>query len=243
MAKRKKNRSSLQRILILTIVLSLGAGYLVFKNFTSNQTVEITKIDEEIPAGFKARGIDISHHQSKINWEQFFAEKDSSIQFVYCKVTEGTSFIDNKWNYNRSELQKYKISHGAYHFFLPHLDPLTQAKHFLTHYRYRKNDLPPVLDVETETGNDSELIKNMKIWLDFIENETGEQPIIYTSYHFYKTKFKTKFSNHKFWVANYANKPERFKDDRIIYWQYSESGEVPGISGKVDLNYSKSIIQ
>ena len=45
--------------------------------------------------------------------------------------------------------------------------------------------------------------------------------------------------NYKFWIAAYSRKPACIDDSRIIHWQYSESGELPGFDEKVDFNVSK----
>lgn len=236
--KRKKKRSS--RIGLLLLVFMAIALFFAYKKFfyQERHAVKISNLPE-LPEGFKSYGIDISHHQDVIDWEQFKTHNDSTIQFVYCKVTEGLELIDRQWQNNHKSLYVLKIPHGGYHFFRPKVSAEIQAKHFLANYKHTENELPPALDVETEGRSDAELISNMKIWLAMVEVATGKRPIIYTSYHFYSTKFKDQFPNHKFWVANYSNKSHRFLDEQIIHWQFSESGKIPGIKGFVDLNYSK----
>ena len=193
----------------------------------------------EIPAGFSSYGIDVSHHQGEIDWDSFFASRDSIINFVYCKATEGLYHVDSKWRENRIQLDKRKTKLGAYHFFLPNKDAMQQANHFLLNYSAKTNYLPPVIDVELETDSDSELIKNVTIWLECVENKINKRPIIYTSHHFYKTKFKGKLNDYKFWIANYNVTPSGFEDTNIILWQYTDKGRLAGIKGDVDLNYLK----
>jgi lysozyme len=195
---------------------------------------------KEIPTGFASFGIDVSHHQGKINWEQLIVEHnlDSVIHFVYCKATEGADHIDKQWPENRKQLIEHGIPHGAYHFFSLTSDPIQQANHFLQEWNKIDGDLPPVLDVESEGLTDQELIGRMKMWLDHVEEKSGMRPVIYTSLHFYETKFKGYFRDYKFWVAAYSRQPD-MNDPRIIHWQYSETGSIPGIREKVDLNVSK----
>lgn len=193
----------------------------------------------ELPDGFHSHGIDVSHYQGVIDWDKFHEEADSIVRFVYCKATEGTNHIDAQWSRNKSELRKYKIHFGAYHFFLPKKNALKQAKHYVKNYTPRQSELSPVLDVETEGKSDADLISRMKTWLSYVEKKTGRRPIIYTSFHFYSTKFKGKFKGYKFWIANYNNRPDRMVDKQIIHWQYSDHGRIPGIEGPVDLNFSK----
>jgi lysozyme len=92
----------------------------------------------------------------------------------------------------------------------------------------------PMIDTQHK-----ELIAAMKIWLLEVEQKTGMRPIIYTSLHFYETKFAKDFSEYKFWIAAYSRRPNCLEDARILHWQYSEKGELPGIREKVDFNVSK----
>ena len=219
--------------MILVIVM------LCYREWNRSNVMPTELMHIEIPAGFNCYGIDVSHHQGEIDWDSFFASRDSTISFVYCKATEGLHHVDSKWRENCIELNNRNIKLGAYHFFLPDKNAVQQASHFLLNYNAKTNYLPPVIDVELETNSDSELIKNVIIWLDCVENKIKRRPIIYTSHHFYKTKFKGKLKGYKFWIANYNEAPSGLEDTNIILWQYTDKGRLAGIKGDVDLNYSK----
>lgn len=240
---KKKGKFSL-RLLTLGILLSvIGLGaYFYFKDVKSPT---VKNVISTIPENFPSFGIDVSHHQGKIDWENLFVTEryDTVIHFVYCKATEGTDHVDTRWQRNRKNLQKLQIPHGAYHFFSTKTAPRPQATHFLNHWKKSETDLPPVLDVETEGFSDKDLIAKMKIWLTEVENKTGMRPIIYTSLHFFETKFKNDFKDYKFWIASYTCIPGCIDDSRIIHWQYSETGELPGIKEKIDFNVSKILYQ
>jgi lysozyme len=235
--RKRKKKNSFIPLFIFASVLSIGS--FLFYNYLEKEVYTGTLTLESLPTAFKSYGIDISHHQDKIDWELFKNKSDSLIKFVYCKATEGVNFVDPEWKSNRNQLRVLNITHGAYHFFAPKSNPIAQANHFLRNYTCNQNDLPPVLDAETEGNSTIELIKNMKLWLRHVEHLTGKRPVIYTSYHFYNTKFKHSFEGYKFWIANYSNTPSRVKHKDIIHWQYSDNGEIPGIDGDVDLNFSK----
>lgn len=231
----KKKKSQLPLILlIIGIVLSV----FIYKKYQPKKTYHFHNLPE-LPEGFKSYGIDVSHHQGTIDWNTFFNACDSSISFVFCKATEGIEFIDEEFENNAQALLDHNKKFSAYHFFLPKPDPIQQANHFISVYKNYEGQLPPVLDAETEGDSDTELIKNMKTWLEHVELKTGKRPIIYTSYNFYNEKFKDHFKGYKYWVANYSDKAYRFKDDNILYWQFSDNGKIPGIQKPVDLNYSK----
>lgn len=240
-AKKSKGKKSLLWIFICVAVLSIGGLFWYYTQSTKPLTV--AKFREIVPKGFPTIGLDVSHHQGEMDWDKLFNKSgyDSLIHFVYCKATEGNTHIDRQWERNRSILNDYGIPNGAYHFFITTDPPLPQAEHFLNHWKKRDIDLPPVLDVETEGFSDEDLIAKMKIWLTEIENKTGMRPIIYTSLNFYETKFQKDFLNYKFWIAAYSRKPTCIDDERIIHWQFSESGRIPGTREKVDLNVSKLV--
>lgn len=238
-SSRKKKSSSKTVFLTFLLLGLIGLG--VYYYSRDYKTVTKESVVDSIPEGFPSFGIDVSHHQGEIDWEKLFVNEryDTIIQFVYCKATEGSDHLDSRWASNHTLLQKLNIPHGAYHFFSPKSPPRPQAKHFLANWKKSNLDLPPVLDVESEGFSDKDLIAKMKIWLTEIENQSGMRPIIYTSLHFFETKFKRDFPDYKFWIAAYSRKPDCMDDSRIIHWQYSETGELPGISEKVDFNVSK----
>jgi lysozyme len=249
--KRKKQPSRTNtslRILLLLVFIG-GITVVSFKIYRtirrSSKLVDRNSLIAEIPEGFSSFGIDISHHQGDIDWEKLFHKEhfDTIIHFVYCKATEGADHIDTRWNYNREMLQQLEVPNGAYHFFSSKTLPRPQAAHFLSQWKKTASDLPPVLDVEAEGFSDEDLRAKMKIWLEVIEKETNMRPIIYTSLHFFETKFAQDFKKYNFWIAAYSRQPDCIDDKRIIHWQYSETGELPCIDEKVDLNVSKLSIR
>jgi lysozyme len=240
-SKKRKNNPINKMILIIIPVVLIIAGFLIFGGKKNVQKKRKNEFYLSIPSGFKSVGIDVSHHQGTINWEELFIKNnyDSIIHFVYCKATEGNTHYDKQWKNNRKWLNENGIPNGAYHFFMSKDPPKPQADHFLNYWQKRDVDLPPVLDVEIEGFTDKDLVDKMKIWLNEIENQTGMRPIIYTSLHFYETKFKNEFKDYKFWIAAYSRKPKCINDERIIHWQYTESARIPGTKEKVDVNVSK----
>lgn len=231
MKKKKKH--------FLLSLLALGIfGYLLWVQ--SNYKVSVD-FGVKIPKGYSSLGIDVSHHQGKIDWIKLFdtTNVQPRINFVYVKATEGGDHVDSQWKYNRKVLLELGINHGAYHFFQSKKLPAPQAEHFLNHWQSKENDLPPVLDVETEGFDDKDLRHKMERWLAIVEERSGMRPIIYTSKSFYQTKFKGHFPNHKFWIASYSRNPRIKSDSAILHWQFTESATLPHHSTLVDLNVSK----
>lgn len=224
------------------MLIPVGIVAFVFFWYKSEGMVQTsTHFHEIIPPGYKSVGLDVSHHQGEIDWDLLFTEKgfDTIIDFVYCKVTEGSDHLDTQWERNRDYLNKHGISNGAYHYFNPKSAPRPQAAFFLETYKIRSIDLPPVLDVEDEGFSDEDLRAKVLIWCEEVKKATGVKPIIYTSLSFYETKFRGKMDGYNFWIAAYSREPEYMTDREVLHWQFSESGRLPGISGNVDLNVSK----
>lgn len=233
MKKKGKSNSKTTFIAILLVGLLIVAFYLFHLSQKDSRSFLA-----QFPEEYTQVGIDISHHQGKVDWEKLVTKKglDTLIQFVYLKATEGYDHEDRHWKWNKQQLDSLKISTGVYHFFQSKRLPRPQAANFLRTYNYAKHDLPPVLDVELEGISDTDLIQKVTIWLDTVELATGVRPIIYTSLHFFETKFKHAFPNEQFWIASYSRKLKEPLDPRIIMWQFSDSGFLPGESQEIDLN-------
>ena len=98
--------------------------------------------------------------------------------------------------------------------------------------------LPPVLDIEvTKNVSATNIAAGVKIWLEFVEQATGCQPIIYTYADFWDTNLGSDFAEYAFWLADYADQPAMPKTKSTwVFWQFSDKGSVKGISGAVDLD-------
>lgn len=185
--------------------------------------------------GYAVHGIDVSHHQSRINWQAVAAD---SIDFVFIKATEGVTFQDSIFCDNWEQISKTDIKRGAYHFFLPHISPQLQAEHFIDRVEMKTGDLPPVLDVETDDKvSHNEMIAAITVWLTAVEEHYKIRPIIYTNLKFHKKYIAKNFDDYPIWIARYSPyKPNLNYGQSWTFWQYGNRGSVQGIEGNVDLN-------
>lgn len=245
MAKRRKStkrkKSSTSKWFFLLVIPIGFIGFFAFWYKSATQVQTASHFKEIVPKGYNSIGIDVSHHQGEIDWDLLFKVKgfDTIIDFVYCKATEGEDHVDTQWARNREYLNKLGVLNGAYHFFNPKGKPKPQALHFLSHWKVRSIDLPPVIDVEVEGFSDEDLRAKVKLWCDEVTAKSGVKPIIYTSLHFYETKFRGKLTGYNYWIAAYSREPQFMSDTDVVHWQFSETGRIPGISENVDLNVSK----
>jgi lysozyme len=78
---------------------------------------------------YPIRGIDISHHQGRIDWQAVAAD---DVAFAYIKASEGGDYIDPAFADNRRRARAAGVKTGAYHFFTLCRNGSDQARHFLT---------------------------------------------------------------------------------------------------------------
>lgn len=187
-------------------------------------------------ADYGVHGIDISHYQSRIDWNTV---ADQDINFAFIKATEGEGYKDSLFCLNWEETKRVGISRGAYHFFRPTLNPRTQAMNFRDNVILKPGDLPPVLDVEVIDGaSKAEIIAGMKTWLFMTELHYGIRPIIYTNLKFYYKYLAGHFDQYPIWIARYQgfSEPKLAAGKEWDFWQYGNKGRIPGIKGDVDFN-------
>jgi GH25 family lysozyme M1 (1,4-beta-N-acetylmuramidase) len=193
-------------------------------------------------------GIDVSHWQNTIDWSLVAA---SGKRFAYMKASEGTNLVDATYPSNRAQAKAYGLLVGAYHFARPDRTPgdaMAEADYFLALSQLAAGDLLPVLDLEVTGGlAPVELQEWVKSYLDRIYVRTGARGVIYTSPTFWQNAMgdTTWFAANGYrslWVAHWtgggpASVPGgNWGGSGWTFWQYTSSGVVPGISGRVDLD-------
>ena len=198
------------------------------------------------PEGYDVRGIDISHYQGRINWEKLRNASigDAPVSFVFIKATEGEKLLDENFNRNFAKAKRNDLIRGAYHFFVPGVDPRKQANYYLSIAQLEPGDLPPVLDIEKRGAlTPEQLRRDVKIWLNMVEAEYGIKPILYTGYKFKVDYLNTpEFNAYPYWIAHYYVEELEYKG-QWTFWQHTDCGKVPGIKGFVDCNIFNGTLQ
>lgn len=190
---------------------------------------------------YEIHGIDISHHQGRINWEvlknQALIER-SPIRFILIKATEGSDRLDPCFADNFQQAYDYGFTRGAYHFYSRFSSPEAQARWFIANVPLEKGDLPPVLDVEHKPNDVSveQFQADVLAWLDIVEQHYGVPPIIYTYYKFKLANLDSPmFDRYPYWIAHYYVDRVEYKGE-WKFWQHTDAGRLPGIKGYVDLD-------
>ncbi|MCH5236370.1 MAG: hypothetical protein J1E95_01050 [Muribaculaceae bacterium] len=185
------------------------------------------------PEKYPIKGIDISRHNGKIDFEKV---KDDGIEFVFIKASEGETHIDSLFNHNFENARLAGLKVGAYHFFRFDKDGVQQAVNFLSMVGSRRTDLGLVVDVE-KTGNPTdisaeEVRKNLSAMVDYM-NLLGHRVMIYTNYEGYYEYISEILPGYPLWICRFRENPINAE---WTFWQFDHHGKVNGIKGDVDLN-------
>ena len=196
--------------------------------------------DANYPEGYEIHGIDISHYQGTIDWDELkSAQIDGCpLRFVFIKSTEGSSSIDENFNDNFYQAREYGFVRGAYHFWSNKSTAREQAYYFLKQVHLEEGDLPPVLDIEhaPKGVNTEDFQRDVLSWLHIVEDKYHVKPILYTYYTF-KQKYLSApvFDDYPYWIAHYYVPKITYKG-AWKFWQHTDAGRLPGIKGYVDFN-------
>ncbi len=194
--------------------------------------VEQVKIDTLL-------GFDVSHFQGTVDWSVI---KESGKHFGIAKSTQGITYTDPEFHANWKALEENNLYRGTYHFYMPKDDPIKQAEHFVSTVKdMGVHHLPPALDLEGENiGGLSveQYQKDVLKWLDYVEENLGMQPMIYTNHPFGNEYLNNdEFSKYKLWIAEYGREakiPEAWSKESWTGWQYTQSDKTVRVKGNVD---------
>ena len=190
------------------------------------------------------KGIDVSKYQGEINWESV---KNDGITFAFIRVGwagyEGgiDEGFDPYFDKNMENAIKAGINVGVYVYSYCKSTTAAKraAKEAINLFKKYEITMPIAFDME-----DSNTYKSFskdannsiaKSFLDEILNN-GYYPILYTYTNFANTYLNlNSLREYDLWLADYRG---YMGIDGASIWQYSSSGTVKGISGRVDMNNS-----
>lgn len=189
--------------------------------------------------------IDVSKWQGKVNWDTVRHE-NHEIEGVYIKASEGIGYRDPYLINNAVEATKSGFKVGFYHFATLNNtdvanDAREEAKYFLTVTKNLTVEYPFVLDIER---NDSKTPKDkVLLWVKTFFNELEVEGVkdyclySYTSFLNENLPANHGLGNVPLWIAAYSDNykvPNGWIKPWL--WQYSQKGQIIGITGNVDLN-------
>ncbi|MVX66762.1 glycoside hydrolase [Clostridium chromiireducens] len=181
------------------------------------------------------KGIDISNNNGSIDFSKVASD---GVKYVYVKATEGATFQDSTMETFYSGSKDNGLKVGAYHFLVGTSIPEAQAQNFYNKIKDYQWDLVPMMDIETNFNGISDYVVRFITEFNKLSSLTlGVYS--YTSFISYLTSIKDTIKNMPFWEANYNNDPwnlpDSFFTNRVGH-QYTETGNVNGVSEECDLN-------
>lgn len=194
------------------------------------------------PDRYPVHGIDLSRFQTSVEWP---TARANGVNFAFIKATEGGDLVDPMFQEHWQGAGAAGVRRGAYHFFYHCRPAAEQARWFIQNVPKVAGALPPVLDMEwTPTSptctirRDGATIRDeARIFMEIVARHYGQRPLIYTTVDFYEDTELWRLEGVEFWLRAVADHPGQVYVGRAWqFWQYTSTGVVPGIAGRVDIN-------
>ncbi len=159
--------------------------------------------------------------------------------FAYLKASEGSSFVDPRFETNARAARRSGLRVGGYHYFSLCSPGAPQAEHFAGLLDAgRAMSMPPAIDLELQ-GNcadppaRADLLREVRAFIDVVERRTGQQVVVYAYPDFESRYEMSKVLDRRLWVRRIGPTPPT--GDWWI-WQRNDHATVDGIAGPADLN-------
>lgn len=185
-----------------------------------------------------AKGIDVSTFQGNIDWARV---KKDGVQFAMLRGGFGRYETDEQFEKNYEGAKAAGVPVGVYHYtYADTVDKAVQEADFCISYLKGKQlEYPIAFDIEDASISNltkALLTEIVTAFCDRVE-KAGYYVVVYASKSWFTSKLnKTKLTRFDKWVAQWSE--ECTYTDAYGLWQYSNSGNIKGISGRVDLDYA-----
>ena len=196
-------------------------------------------------AGPTRRGLDVSQHQGDIDWNRVRAEgfDFAFIRIGYRGYSVGDIYPDERARENLAQARAAGFDVGVYFYAqaISTEEAQEEARWCLDFLAGESLDLPVVYDWEyvspsARTGgmDRNTLTECVKTFCAAIESG-GYQPMIYFNNHVSRDLMDLEeLSEYPFWLAQYRDQLDY--PYQVNFWQYTETGKIPGIEGDVDID-------
>lgn len=192
-------------------------------------------------------GIDVSRYQGNIDWA---AVKEAGVQFAMLRLGyrgygSGALVMDTYFQQNIQGAQANGIEVGVY-FFSQAITPeegAEEARFCLNALKGYNITYPIVFDwepydssLEPRTdGLDDKILTQCAVAFCEEVEAAGYQSMVYSNLTYFYLHFDlNQLVDYPLWLAQYNSRPSFYY--HFDMWQYSGTGQVPGIDGNVDLN-------
>lgn len=189
------------------------------------------------------KGIDVSNWQGNID---FASVKASGINFVILKAggSDAGFYTDKRFYDNYRSASAQGLSIGAYYFVGKYCKSaeagIADAQRFYDIIKNCRLDYPVYIDFEapdsTNKQGNTDAVNAFCLYMESLGYYVG----IYASdiSGFKDRLYLDQLNRFDKWVARYGSEPKYVKNWGI--WQSSSKGNVKGIPGHVDLDYSRN---
>lgn len=190
-------------------------------------------------------GVDVSQFQGDIRWKE---AADDGIEFAMVRLgyrlcDSGEIHLDSRFKNNLKGAKSANLDVGVYFFSqATNVDEaIEEAKFVIKNIRGKKITMPVAFDLEPVEGSDrvssmdeTERTQVADAFCQIIE-KAGYKAMVYGNPSFISASYSMGYlTNYDTWLAHYAKNTSY--DYKFAMWQYTDSGEVEGIDGYVDLD-------
>lgn len=199
-------------------------------------------------SGYKM-GVDVSQWQGLIDWER---ARDAGVEFVMIRAGFGQSSLDPQFERNISECNRLGIPCGIYWFSYAYTEDMArrEARFALEAVRPHLLEYPVAFDFEGDSA-DYALKKGVKITRELVSafarafcdevSAAKYSPMLYTNPDYLSRYYDAAIPEElDIWLAQWPAKPDLNDKPALAggIWQFTSSGSVAGITGRVDRNAS-----
>lgn len=215
-------------------------------NFNMDEDGEITYTEGDEVISHKT--IDVSKYQGEIDW-QSVAEEGVEYAFIRLGIRgyqSGALVLDDTFADNMMNAQNAGIKTGVYFFTQAtnEAEAIEEADFVIENLEGYDVECPVVFDVEMITDGDGRanhlsMEERTAVCIAFFERikEAGYTPMLYGNIKCFVNMIDlTQLESYEKWFAFYDS--YLYCPYEISMWQYTESGRINGIQGKVDMNIS-----
>ena len=211
------------------------------KSTTERMTRSLTRVVK--PSNATAQGIDVSYHQGTIDWEKVKNSGQVDFAIIRCGIgMDQTNQDDTQWENNTSECERFGIPYGT--FLYSYADTVekarSEAQHVVRLVHGKNLTYPIYYDMEDNSVMnkiDSKTAGEIaQTFLNTLEANGYKNVAVYSSKSLFETKLTADiFNRYPRWVAHY-NDTCGYQGSYHM-WQYTNKGQIDGITGNVDLDY------
>ncbi len=187
-------------------------------------------------------GIDVSQHQSNINWDKAKHQIDFAILRLGWIGNKENHTLDTQFERNYNECKRLGIPVGVYVYCYSNCEETARsgANWVIEKLQGKSLELPIYIDMEDNSiaGQGKDILTNICIAFNSIIEASGRWAGVYANRSWYdnflnKDEIKRRYTT---WIATYVDAVDKYKGEYDV-WQNSSKGRVDGITGCVDTNY------